>query len=336
MRALRDGLDWDLVARSSSQGRRWPSRRPCVLHPPAGAAPRQPWTIPGTLRIAVGSEPNTLNPVLQTQIVESFIESFIFDGLVKAFADGSIEPRLATVVPTETNGGISRDGRTLTFHLRSDVKWHDGIPFTSADVAFTQSARMNSANNVTNRSPWDLVDRMDTPDARTVVVHLKERSASFIALWATARIIPAHVLASLPDLNHADFSGAPLGTGPFVFDRWTRATEVILKANPAYYAGRPKLDRIIIRLMPDQNTQLIALRTHEIDMVSGSVPRFRDIASADPSLRVVTYGLNEVFGITINVSDPLLADRRIRQAISHAINRASTFEQSNARFGDAR
>ena len=191
----------------------------------AGAAgARHPWTIPGTLRVVSGNVPRTLNPILATQTVEAALARLTTDVLVSADPHGNLVPRLAREVPTTANGGISRDGLTITYHLRPGVRWHDGAPFTSRDVAFSYDAIVNPRNDVISRHGYDEVARVDTPDPLTVVFHLKERFAPFVAVVfgesdSTYGILPAHLLARYRSLNDVPYNSAPVGTGPFKFVR---------------------------------------------------------------------------------------------------------------------
>lgn len=283
-------------------------------------------SVPGTLRLAITSEPNSLNPILQTQVIESFIESLTFDALFETHADGEIDPLLAREVPTLANGDISRDGRAITIHLRPGITWRDGVRFTSADVAFTQAARLNPAND-TNRSPFDQVVRLDTPDTLTVVVHLREPNAAFLANWGVYPIVPAHLLKSLPNVNNASFNAQPVGTGPFVFDHWERAHEIVLNANDRYVLGPPNLRTIIITLVPDENSAAVALRAHEVDMVYFPSAAMRPLVAGDPTLRFLSFNANGVEGIDMNMARAPLDDRRVRQAISLAIDRRELVEK---------
>ncbi len=124
--------------------------------------------MPGTLRIGLKDMPNSLNPVLRTIGVESFLARLVFDPLVATRVDGLLEPKLATTTPTQANGGISRDGLTITYRLRPSIRWHDGNPFTSNDVRFTYLAYTNPSNNVEDRTQYEDIARVDTPDALTL------------------------------------------------------------------------------------------------------------------------------------------------------------------------
>lgn len=282
---------------------------------------RHQWTIPGTLRIGLISEPNTLNPVIATQVAEGLITGAIFNGLLRTHVDGSQSPDLATIVPSKANGGISSDGKTIVFHLRHGVRWQDGEPFTSLDVAFTQAAQTNPANDVTSRYPYDQVHRVETPDPYTVVFRLRKPFASFLATYGGSAILPAHLLAKFSNLNRVAFNEAPIGTGPFVFDHWTRSQEVVLRANDNYFAGRPRLRTIIYRLLADSNNAGMSLRAHELDALFQPQPTVLDMAETLDGVNVIGFAANAFEHVGFNTTSPPLDDVRIRQAISLAIDR---------------
>jgi len=235
---------------------------------------RHPWTVPGVLRIGSQVTPNTLNPVLSANTTETMIDRLMFDVLISTDAAGSRDvPMLAAAVPKLENGGISRDGLTLTYHLRRNVRWSDGVPFTSKDVKFSWSAIMDPRNNVISQTGYALVRSADTPDPWTVIFHMKQRfSPAVDTLFAesdsTYNVVPEHILGKLQNLNNIAFNSAPVGTGPFVFKEWARGDHLTLAANPHYYLGAPKLKEIVIKFIPDENTELSGLRTHDLDCSS--------------------------------------------------------------------
>ncbi|HTV74781.1 MAG TPA: ABC transporter substrate-binding protein, partial [Candidatus Acidoferrales bacterium] len=189
---------------------------------PASSEPgqRHPWTLPHVLRIGIQSSPMTLNPLLSANTTEGMIDRLICDGLVTVDPSGRKEvPMLAAVVPTMANGGISKDGLTITYKLRRNVRWHDGAPFTSADVKFSWEAILNPNNNVITHSGYELVRSVDTPDPYTVVFHFKEKYAPAVnTLFGESddpfEVIPAHLLAKYPNINQIPYNSAPIGTGP--------------------------------------------------------------------------------------------------------------------------
>ncbi|MEO6834470.1 MAG: ABC transporter substrate-binding protein, partial [Candidatus Tumulicola sp.] len=223
------------------------------------------------LRIAININPMQLNPILPQNTMENFIDGLIFDVLVTQDEHHNQVPDLASVVPTLENGGISKDGLTITYHLRHGVTWHDGAPFTSKDVTFTWRAILNSANNVLSRRGYDQVVAMDTPDDYTVVMHMRRAYAPAIdTIFGESdtilRVLPAHLLAKYPNLNQIPFNAAPVGTGPYRFVRWQRSDRIVLTANPAYFRGTPKLKRLTLMIIPDDNTTEAQIRSGEVDL----------------------------------------------------------------------
>jgi peptide/nickel transport system substrate-binding protein len=157
-------------------------------------------------------------------------------------------PDVATAVPTLRNGGIAPDGRTLTYHLRHGVRWQDGAPLTSADVAFTARAIANPRNTIGSRNPFDRIASVDAPDPYTVRVHLIRADAAVRGLFLTpdanAGILPAHLLARFASLDHVAFNELPIGSGPHRVARWERGSSVRFMSNPTYFGGAPKLAAI--------------------------------------------------------------------------------------------
>lgn len=307
----------------------------------AAGAPdaRHPWTVPGVLRIGSQVSPNTLDPLLAANTTENMIDRLMFDVLVSTDATGSRDvPMLAAAVPTLENGGISRDGLTLTYHLRRNVRWSDGVPFTSKDVKFSWRAILNPRNNVISQTGYALVDSVDTPDPWTVVFHMKQRfSPAVDTLFAESdspyNVVPEHILGKLRDLNNVPFNSAPVGTGPFIFKEWARGDHLTLVANPHYYLGVPKLKKIVVKFIPDENTELSALRTHDLDWQFEASPDQYEQLKTIPDVRLVLQNRNEYERIEINALHPPLDDVRVRQAIAYGLNRPELVR--NLTFGSA-
>ncbi|MBV8581611.1 MAG: peptide ABC transporter substrate-binding protein [Candidatus Eremiobacteraeota bacterium] len=294
---------------------------------------RHPWTQPGVLRVATSLSPNTLNPILSTQQIEALIETFMLDPLVATDARGHDVPVLAAQVPTLENGGIARDGLTITYHLRHGVRWQDGAPFTSRDVAFTWHAVMNTATNVATRHGYDDVVRVDTPDPYTAVFRLKHPFAPAVETFfarsdAPYMILPEHLLARYPDLNRVPFNQKPVGTGPFKLDKWLRGDRIELVANDDYFLGKPKLRRVVIHLVPDENTIVSELRAHEIDWFAQATPRVYPQLTAVPGVRVHLVPLNAYDLILLNITHPPLDDVRVRRALGLAIDKQELVNKS--------
>jgi peptide/nickel transport system substrate-binding protein len=282
------------------------------------------------LRIA-SLGPRSLNPLLSQSTTENGLGPIAFDLLVEVDDRHRAIPRLAARVPTRENGDISKDGLSITYHLRRDVKWHDGAPFTSKDVAFSWAAIMNPKNNVISRRGYDLVRRVDTPDAYTAIFRLKKAFApAVLTLFSESdqpyRIVPEHILGKLPDINRADFNQHPIGTGPFKFLRWDRGNQIEYVANPEYYLGRPKLDRIVVKEIPDQNTQVVQMKSHAVDfMVAGSAA-YRDLRGAS-GIELQLTPVNGYVAVMLNLQSSKLKDVAVRRALAGAIDAKAITEE---------
>jgi peptide/nickel transport system substrate-binding protein len=291
------------------------------------AAQRHAWTVPNTLRVASGNVPRTLNPILSTQTVESALTRLVSDILVTVDAHGTLVPDIAREVPTIANGGISADGLTITYHLRPHVRWTDGVPFTSRDVKFTFDAIMNRDNDVISRHGYDDVRSVETPDPLTVVFHLKRRFAPFVATVfgdsdSPYGILPAHLLATYPNLNNVPYNAAPIGTGPYKFVRWLRGDRIEFVRNDDFFGGKPKIERIIWRLIPDENTEITLLRTHEIDWIFEAEVTSYKVLTSLPETNVVLQPVNGYVGVMMNTqAGHPTADRAVRRAIAMAIDK---------------
>ncbi len=277
------------------------------------------------LRAAIFAEPSSLNPLLGTTSAENSLSSLIFDLLVTLDDRGNDIPDLAAVVPTLENGGISRDGRTITYKLRRGVKWQDGKPFTSADVTFSWRAVMNPNNNVIERTGYDKVSFVETPDPYTVVFHLKAPFAPFVdTVFGESdqpfRIIPKHLLGGYANINRVPFNQQPVGTGPFRVVRWYHGDHVELAANPLYFRGAPKLKKILVYTVPDGNTSAAELQSHGIDLILAvTASNFRNLRAIS-SVRTLLVKQPSYAAAIFNTKHPPLDDVRVRQAIAYAVN----------------
>jgi len=286
-------------------------------------------TIPGIYRYDDIQEPSTMNPILRTEAVSSDIDMFVMGFFYNNDNKMRPIPELATEVPTLQNGGISKDGLTITYHLRKGVKWQDGAPFTARDVIFTWQAIMNPKNNVETRSGYDKIASIEAVGDYEVKVHLKQvygpAVATFFAFGGLYPVLPAHLLEqqnATGDLNHAAFNTHPIGTGPFRFVQWVHGDRIELEANPNYWRGPPKLKRIIFRIVADDNTILVQLKTHETD------GWFRAASQLWPQIKQLpAYGYNVQLEpslafshLDLNMQNPIFGDLRVRQAIHYAID----------------
>ena len=284
------------------------------------------YTIPHTLRIGDITDFDNLNPHLATALILGNLSQLTMAYLVRYGHDNRPIPELATEVPTEANGGIGKDGKTITWHLRKGVKWSDGAPFDADDVVFSTNAVNNPKNNEVGRDGWDLITKIDEPDKYTVVFHLKKPYSGYLPTFfgsagANPCILPKHILGNLPDINHAPYNSKPVGIGPFRYAEWVRSDHVTLEANPYYWRGQPKIKKIIEKIIPDRNTLLNQLQTGEVDMWTYVAPAYVGRATALPnvtSFRGPSYLYSHV---TFNTSHPPLKEKVVRQALRLATDR---------------
>ena len=285
------------------------------------------WTTPGVLRISDISDPSTLNPMLTGADIAYQLASYTLEYLVQLDENGNLLPVLCTAVPTAENGGVSKDGLTVTYHLRRGVNWSDGVPFTSEDVIASWKQVMNPLNNVNIRVGYDVVDHIDAPDKFTVVVHLKHPYAPFPTRFFVAiqegpiAVMPAHIIGQLKDVNKAPFGTKPIGTGPFVVESWVHNGPLTFVANPHYWRGGPKLKKIIFHAEPSTSTELIGFQTHEIDadLDAGGqrILEFKKIQT----MRTLPSRALRLAVLSMFAGAPPLDDVRVRHAVAYAVDR---------------
>jgi peptide/nickel transport system substrate-binding protein len=279
------------------------------------------------LTIALAQEPKTLNPLLAANSYEGFIWRLMFEPLISADAHNLPIPMLAAQIPTLQNGGVSRDGLTITYHLRPHVRWTDGLPLTSEDVRFTWRAIVNSENNTPTRHGYDDIASIDTPNALTAVVHLRRPLASFVNTFFAESdqpygILPAHVLARYRNLNQLPFNDAPtVSDGPFRIVRWAHGDRLTFTANPSFMFGKPKLDGINVLFVSNENTAVNLLRTGSVQyVVEPSITTYSELRDI-PSVRTVFVPVNGYEGLGFNLRRTPMNDPRFRTAIAYGIDK---------------
>ena len=281
--------------------------------------------------VIVGTDVETLNPMLSESTYETVVLNGIFSQLIRMDEAGNLVPDLALEVPTVDNGGISPDGKVFTFHLRKDAKWHDGKPVTAKDVVFTWEMIMK-APQVVSRDGFDDIQRMETPDDYTVVMYLKEQRAAWLLNWAaiSGAIIPSH---AWKDVAPTEFTKAhvlsrqPIGSGPFKLAEWKSGSHVILEANKEYYGEGPYLAKLIYRAVSDNNTQLTMLKTGEADIAMSLVGDQYPQAEAIKRLQVSLDPGSAYTHMTFNLDNPLFQDKRVRQSLNYALPRQLIVEK---------
>ena len=208
------------------------------------------------------------------------------------------------------------DPITYVFHLKPNVEFHDGRPLTSADVKSTFDFILNPAYKSPKRGGFRMIEKIETPDPLTVIVHLKEPYASF--LWNlipfAAGIVPANAAA--------DFSRHPIGSGPFRFVSQSQDDEVVLTRNPNYFASAPEIESIRFRIVPDAVVRALELRKGSADLEMSSLSTdLIPVLVRRPSLALSERPGTNFAYLGINFQDPLLAKREVREALAFATDR---------------
>jgi peptide/nickel transport system substrate-binding protein len=297
------------------------------------AKPAQP-VAGGTLTVGIVEEPETLNPYI-TQLVTSFnVLSGVMEGLLDYDTNQKLQPRLAE------SYSVSDDGLTYTFKLRKGVTWHDGQPFTAADVVATWKVIMNADFAAYSQLGWDKIANIETPDDHTVVMKTTEKYAPFITYVGASPIAPKHLIDKGLDSFKQAFGRAPVGTGPFKLAKWDSAQSITLEKFEGYWdaARKPKLDKIVMKIVPDTNTLLVQLKTGEVQL-SDAVPALQveevqKLATVNVALRDGT----EWTHMDLKYID-FLTDKRVRQALDYATPKQQIVDQllkglGTVAFGD--
>ena len=289
---------------------------------PAPSQGKNPWTIPGVVRLAVSEEPNTLVRMFSNQSSADDVTALLFEPFFRFDEHERPVPALATAFPTLKNGLISRDGLRVTFNLRPQASWSDGVPVTAADVVFTWHAIVDGKNPVVYTEGYDKIKTIVAAGPHQVVFVLKQPFSPVVYLFSegTFMPLPAHLLSKYSTLHNIPYDAAPIGDGPFVLKEWLHGSDLIFVPNERYWRGRPHVREIDMKIIPNTNSQLNELRTHEIDVIDGVSKPLVGQVSGVSGVRVQANLQGGYRHLDFNTHSPLLRDARVRRAIAYAID----------------
>ena len=262
-----------------------------------------------SLTFLLEANPTNLDPRYSTDAQSAHLDGLLFSSLLERDAQMNLHGDLAESWETP-------DPLTYVFHLRRGIRFHDGRPLTSADVKATFEFIMNPANRSPKRGAFRMVTLIEAPDATTVIFHLKEPYASFTInlVRPTTGIAPANA--------GSGFSRDPIGSGPFRFVSQSQDDEVIVERNPDYFRGAPQLSRIRFRVVPDTLVRALELRKGSADLeISSLAPDMIPVLAKQPALAVTQRSGTNFTYLGINLEDPILAHREVRQALAYATDR---------------
>jgi len=279
----------------------------------------------GTYFEGMAGAPARLNPLFAPlNEADATISSLVFSGLTRLDKQGAPFPDLAETWAT------SADGRVWTFRLRDKLLWQDGRPLTADDVLFTYRIVQDPALRSPPALAAVLADaKVSKLDARTVSIELPQAYAPLPAYLALG-ILPQHLLSQIPvqDLYDTPFNARPVGSGPFRIEE-VSPERVVLTANTAYYLGPPYLQRIELRFYRDDGAVYAALQSGALNgayFAGGLGQEARAWVSEHKELRQMQLPTNQVVFVYFNLRNPILQDRRVRQALLYAVNRDAIIE----------
>lgn len=272
------------------------------------------------LNIALFPEPPTLLAAFGGVAPAQLVNGNIYESLLR------FDDKLKPLPNLATDWTISKDGLTYTFKLKSAVTWHDGKPFTAADVVYTADVFMRKLNP-RFRLALASVQSIQALDTHTVEFRLNSPFPPFIQLFDvnTFPIVPKHQFED-SDLSRPP-AVTPIGTGPYKFKEWQRGSSIQLTKNPGYHvAGLPAIENVYFHVIPDASSRAAAFESGRVDVLPGGSVEFFDVGrlSKLPGVSVTTKGSEKLAPLAmlwINHRTPLLKDVRVRRALMHAIDR---------------
>ncbi|MFF4215094.1 ABC transporter substrate-binding protein [Streptomyces nondiastaticus] len=269
-----------------------------------------------SLVVGLANEPETLSPLLG---YGKDGNSKIFDGLLRRDASMKLRPALAAELPKVTD-----DGRTYTFALRKGVKFSDGKPFTAQDVVFTYRTILDEKTNNAAKGELDAIDKVTAAGDDTVVFALKYPYAPF-AERTVLPIVPEHA-AKGQNVNSGSFNTAPIGTGPYVLTGWSKGEKLTFKANPGYWGGEPKVKKLTMAIIKDDDVRATRLRSGDLD---GAIlpPNLAKGFKGDKSKVTMTARTTDFRGVTLPTANKVTGDLAVRRALDLAVDRKAMVDK---------
>ncbi len=294
---------------------------------------------------AWSQEPDSVAPYWTQMSYADWITQLTLYGLGMWDDQGNFIASMGADIPTAANGGVSADGLTVTWHLKPCLYWSDGQPITSADVKFTWETVMNKDLAALQTTGYNKIASIDTPDDLTAVIHFSELYPAWQTLFTqgpnnSGGLLPKHLLEGT-DMK-AFIHWPTISSGPWIITEWVAGDHMTLLPNPNFYNGRAKLDRILIKFVPDPETALAALQTGDVDWYPDfSESDIPTVKALEPAIHLLvkpgfdfehyffnlgtTAGVTKPDGTVVGKSDVNgfcpFKDIRVRKAITLGINR---------------
>ncbi|MEE9233399.1 MAG: ABC transporter substrate-binding protein [Nitrospirales bacterium] len=283
----------------------------------------------GTLTLAIRKDATVLNPLVRTISTDKEIRKLMFEPLLGLDLRGIIQPRLAE------SWEISKDGKTYTFNLRRGVRFHNGREMTAQDVKFAIDYSLNPKNSAYGLSRLSQIERVEAAEKHVLKVYLKEPSPSFLSSLTDIRsfaVIPEGSIGA----GVTKPTEYPPGTGPFKFVQWKAKQRIIFDRFNDYWGQKALVDRVILRPIRNASVRITALRAGDVDMVERT-PYEWVKQIVDGKLKGLSYKRSAHAGfrhITFNVAKPPFNNKKLRQAVAHALNKKEIFQAAFFGFGE--
>lgn len=296
----------------------------------------------GQVVVVIPEEPITLNQYLAAAPIVRQVADATTAGLTTIDAAGNFQPVLAAELPTLANGSVSPDFQTITWRLRPALRWSDGAPLTADDIKFTWETVTHPESGTVPPLGFDLIDRIETPDALTAVVHYKAVNLAYLQQFMHG-LLPRHATGEPAEMSNWAWNRQPVSAGPFVVREWTPGEHIVMVRNPHYYlAGQPYLDRLIFAVTPATDVQLalMAQDQAQLHLWPGESKAVYDQQMAGQATLAETPGQWNM-ALYLNLSKPfdddpgptpphpMLGDVRVRQALAHAIDYERIVQEVN-------
>ncbi len=278
---------------------------------------KEPFSLTG----ASSADAKRLLPLFASDSASADISGRIFNGLTKYDKNLNLTGDLAE------KWSISKDGKEITFYLKKNVKWHDGHEFNAEDVFFTYKEVTNPKNPTPYSSNYGPVKEIKIIDKHTIKVIYSRPFAPALEAWSMG-IIPKHILEG-KELFDSPLNRNPIGTGPYKMKEWITGQRIVLERNKDYFEGVPFFEKFISRIIPDPSTMFLELRFGGIDFIGLNPAQYKyygEKREFQKYFNIYRYPSFSYTYIGYNLKNPLFADKKVRQAIAHAINKKDIVE----------
>ena len=276
----------------------------------------------GTLSMVLTADPVNVNFTVESGPSTQYLRAACFDTLLAVNADGGYEPRMAE------SWEASTDGLVWTFHLREGLTWHDDTPFTAQDIVFSYNYLMQPDLEMVN--PYPTIGTAAYVDDLTFTLTLEAADSSILYnVYRNARFVPKHIWENVPPSQFLSSPAAqtPMGLGPFKFSEYVPGEFISFDRFDGYWQGKPYLDKIVMRIIPDTNAQQTALESGQVHYIPLSTAEYMVISGGNADIKFEVYPTNIYCWLVLNHTNPSLDDVNVRRAVAHLVNKDAIINQ---------